>query len=571
MYLTPRERIADYEARGWWEGIIVDTLFRRAATEGGRRTAIVDPPNRAALDGRPPERLDWATLENRVGRMASALLEAGLNKDDILCVQLPNTVDAVILFLAAARLGLVITPVVMQYRDHDLGHVLDRARPRAIVTVAAFAGHDHAAMALRLASPGVAVLVLGDVPGTTNLEELAALADPVRAGAYGDAHPVSAGEVLTLCWTSGTEARPKGVPRDHNHWVLNARLVVEAGDMRPGETLLNPFPLVNIGSIGGLVMPWLAISGTLVLHHPFDLGVFLDQIAAERVNYTIAPPALLTALLKQPDMLARADISSLRAIGSGSAPLSPWLIQGWRDRHGVEVCNMFGSNEGTSLFSNHVDVPDPADRARFFPRFGGLGLDWPCLMHRVIRSRLVDPETETEVTEPGRLGELRVAGAFLFCGYWEDADRTRDAFDADGYFRTGDLFEIAGDGDLRRFYRFVGRCKEIVVRGGVNISPAELDDLLAGLPSVREAATVGIPDPDLGERVAVAVVPDGSPPDLDQVRQWLDARGVAKFKWPERLVIAPSLPRNAMNKVVRSELREIVLAALAGHAGPRKN
>ncbi|WP_114951537.1 class I adenylate-forming enzyme family protein [Sphingosinicella terrae] len=563
MFLTPRERIAEYEARGWWEGISVDTLFRRAAAEGGARTAVVDPPNRAALDGRPPERLDWIALEERVGRMSGALLEAGLRKDDVICVQLPNIVDAVILFLAAARLGLVISPVVMQYRDHELEYLLGLAPPRAIVTVPVFAGHDHAAMALRLASTDTVVLVLGPSDGATDLAELASTADPLRAIAYAEAHPVSAGEVLTLCWTSGTEARPKGVPRDHNHWVLNARLVIEAGDMRQGETLLNPFPLVNIGSIGGLVMPWLAIGGTLVLHHPFDLAVFIAQIAGERVNYTIAPPALLTALLKQPAMLAGTDLSSLRAIGSGSAPLSPWLIQSWRDQHGVEVCNMFGSNEGTSLFSNHVDVPDPADRARYFPRFGGNGLDWPCLMHRVIRSRLIDPATEEEVVEPGRLGELRVGGAFLFNGYWGDADRTREAFDAQGFFRTGDLFEIAGEGDLRRFYRFVGRSKEIVVRGGVNISPAELDDLLAGLPSVREAATVGLPDPDLGERLAVVVVPDGRAPSLADIARWLDARGVAKFKWPERLVIAESLPRNAMNKVVRSELRQIVHQALA--------
>lgn len=557
MYLTPAARIADYESRGWWAGITVDTLFRRAVAEGGARIALVDPLNRIDLDGLAPARLSWTSLEERVGRRASALLAAGLAKDDIIAVQLPNTVDAVILFLAAARIGLIVTPVVMQYREHELGHIVERTAPKAFVTVPRFAGHDHAAMAARL---GMRVLALGEAADADDLTALERDADPARADLYAAKHPVAGGEVLTICWTSGTEARPKGVPRDHNHWVLNGQLVAEAGDMRAGETLLNPFPLVNIGSIGGLMMPWLTIGGTLVLHHPFDLGVFLRQIAAERVNYTIAPPAVLTALLKQPEMLADADLSSLRAVGSGSAPLSPWLISGWRDEYGVEICNMFGSNEGASLFSNHVEVPDPAERARFFPRLGGKGIAWPCLMHRVMRSRLVDPVTEIEVTEPGIAGELRVDGAFLFSGYWR-ADDPGAAFDEHGYFRTGDLFEIAGE--TNRFYRFVGRSKEIIMRGGVNISPAELDDLLAGMPSVREAAVVGIPDPVLGERVAVAVVASGAQaPTLGDIGAWLTARDVAIFKRPERLVVLNALPRNAMNKVVRSDLRAQVLAAM---------
>lgn len=558
MFLTPASRIADYESRGWWEGITVDALFKRAVAAGGERVALVDPLNRISLDGVAPERLSWAALDARVGQAASGLLAAGLGKDDVIAVQLPNTVDAVILFLAAARIGLIVSPVVMQYREHELGHIIERNEPKAFVTVPKFAGHDHVAMAVRL---GVRVLALGEADGATDLRALAHEADPGRAEDYAAKHPVAAGEVLTICWTSGTEARPKGVPRDHNHWVLNGRLVAEAGDMRAGETLLNPFPLVNIGSIGGLVMPWLTIGGTLVLHHPFDLGVFLRQIAAERVNYTIAPPAVLTALLKQPAMLADADLSSLRAVGSGSAPLSPWLIAGWREGHGVEVCNMFGSNEGASLFSNHVDVPDPEERARFFPRLGGEGVEWPCLMHRVMRSRLVDPATERDVTGPGIPGELRVDGAFLFTGYWRAEDPAA-AFDDRGWFRTGDLFEIAGEGG--RFYRFVGRSKEIIMRGGVNISPAELDDLLTGMPAVREAAVVGIPDPVLGERVAVAVVAQGQAPTLEDVSAWLTARDVAIFKRPERLVLLDALPRNAMNKVVRSDLREIVLAAMQG-------
>ena len=558
MFLTPPERVADHVARGWWQGTTVDTLFQATAAAHGDAIALIDPPNRAALDGTAPDRLSWTDVAARVEATAAALLALGLAKDDIVAVQLPNTVDAVIVFLAAARLGLIVTPVVMQYRAHELGYILSQTTPQAFVTVTGFAGHNHAAMAARLAK---------DVPGmhvVTDLAARAAVADPATVAPYVTAHPTDAAEVLTICWTSGTESRPKGVPRDHNHWLLNARVVAEATGMVTGDTLLNPFPLVNIGSIGGLVMPWLLLGGRLILHHPFDLGIFLAQIETESVSYTIAPPAVLTALLARPELITAGAIASLRAIGSGSAPLSPWLIDGWLTHHDIEICNIFGSNEGTSLFSSAIDVPDTTERARYFPRYGVAGIDWPGLAPQVMRTRLADLCTGATITTPGQPGELRIGGGNVFGGYWRAPELTAAAFDEHGDFRTGDLFEIAGDGPLARFYRFVGRSKEIIVRGGVNISPAELDDLLVGMPGLVEAATVGLPDDRLGERVAVAVVPaGGAVPSLADVVAWMGrAHEVAVFKRPERLVIVDRLPRNAMNKVVRSALRLLVDAQL---------
>lgn len=553
MFLTPAERIADHEARGWWAGRSVDALFQEAAAAGGDGLAVVDPINRAALDGGAAERLSWAGLRDRVERVAGGLLAAGCGKDDVVVAQLPNTVDAVALVLACARLGVIISPVVMQYRAHELGHIVGKVRPRAIVTVPVFAGFDHAALALSVAGDA-RVLMVGELAG----------GDPSGVAAHVRAHPTVGGEVMTICWTSGTESAPKGVPRDHNHWILNAQVVAEAAGMVPGDVILNPFPLVNIASIGGMMLPWLWLRGVMVLHHPFDLRLFLQQIAAERVTYTIAPPAVLTALLMQPAMLAGADISSLRAVGSGSAPLSPFLISGWRDGHGIEICNIFGSNEGCSLFSGPRDVPDPELRARYFVHSGQAGITG-----EVVKTRLVDPVSEAEVTVPGVVGELRLAGGNVFSGYWEAPELNARAFDAQGWFRTGDLFEIAGEGELARFYRFVGRSKEIIVRGGVNISPAEVDELLVGAPDVLEAATVGVPDAVLGERVAVAVVPKpGANPTVETVAAWLEGKGCAVFKRPERVVLMEKLPRNAMNKVVRDELRGEVLRILEGENAP---
>ncbi|MEG3124047.1 class I adenylate-forming enzyme family protein [Sphingomonas sp. GB1N7] len=563
MQLTPQSRIDDFTARGWWGDLTLDDWLQRNRDQLPHRLALVDPMNRADLDGTPPRRFTWGELGTEVDRVAAALLDVGLKRDDVLTYQLPNVTDTVILALACSRIGLIISPVVMPYRAHELGYVIDKVRPAAIVTRAQFAGHDHAAMALKLTGGrDCRVLVLGGhAPhGSTDFDAVIAVADPAQAAAYHDAQPMQPGEVFTIFWTSGTEARPKGVPRDQNHWIVNAKMVAEAADIREGEVLLNPFPLVNIGSFG-LVTPWLMHRGTLVLHHPFDLKVFLAQIAAERVNYTIAAPAILNALLKTPGLLDSVDLSSLRAIGSGSAPLSPWMIEGFAHDHGIEVCNIYGSNEGASLFSDARQVPDHHDRARYFPRMGVAGIDWPgSESSAMIQTRLVDIETEEDISEPGRPGELRFQGAATFGGYFESPEISANAFDAQGFYRTGDLFEIAEE----RFYRFVGRCKDIIVRGGVNISPAEIDDLLAGHPALREAAVVGVPDERLGERMCVAAVPaDGQTPDLGEISGWLKDQGLAVFKLPELMVMIDALPRNAMNKVSRRDLRETVIGLLA--------
>lgn len=563
MFLTPKTKIEEFTRKGWWGDLVLDDLLQRNRRENPDRLALVDPANRETLDGKAPRRLTWSELGEEVDRMAAALLELGLGKDDIITYQTPNVVETVVIALAAARIGLIISPVVMPYRKHELDYIVGIVEPKAVITVALFAGFNHAEMALGIGDgarrPNVLVVGGGAPAGAVDLDAAVAKADPKTVIDYRAANPLEPGEVFTIFWTSGTEARPKGVPRDHNHWLVNARMVSELADLREGEVLLNPFPLVNIASFG-MVTPWLWRCGTLVLHHPFDLGVFLKQIAEERVNYTIVAPAILNAILKSDELLKSVDLSSVRAIGSGSAPLSPWMIEGFAKEFGIEVCNIYGSNEGASLFSNQIHAPDHETRARFFPRFGVPGIEWAGDTASMIESRLVDPETEEEITEPDRVGELRFKGAHVFGGYYKLPEVTKNAFDDQGYYRSGDLFEIAGEGERPRFYRFVGRCKDIIVRGGMNISPAEIDDLLAGHPALAEAAVVGLPDEQLGERMCAAVVPkEGAAPDVKELADWLKARGLAVFKLPERLVVVDTLPRNPMNKVMRTELREKVL------------
>ena len=551
MILVSSDEIARQTSAGWWGKETIDVRFRANAAATPDRLAVADPPNREEIDGAAPRRLTYGELAREADRIATGFLDAGLRKGDILAVQLPNTTDLVAIYLAAWRTGLVVTPFPVQWRAHELGDVLAFVGAKAAVTARTIRGNDHGTMfgTLKAKLPSLAhVFIAGetDWPG----------ADAARL----DGLPENdANEAATICWTSGTEARPKGVPRSHNHWMIAGVACADAARLQPGDAVLNPFPLVNMAAIGGCFMPWLLTGGTLVQHHPFDLPVFLRQLVGERIAYTVAPPAVLTMLLKEEKLMASLDFSAVRSIGSGSAPLSPWMVKVWQEQYGLPIVNIFGSNEGTCLISGADDVPDPEERAQFFPRFGVSGFDWPAKIATAIETKLVDLQTGEEIVEAGRPGELLIKGATVFAGYFRagDGGGPADAIDRDGFFHTGDVFEIAGPGN--RYYRFVERAKDIIIRGGMNISPGEIDGLLAGLPKIKEAAVVGYADPVMGERIcAVAVPADGESVTLDDIRAHLMKSDIAAYKLPERLELADALPRNPLGKVLRRELRAMI-------------
>ena len=341
------------------------------------------------------------------------------------------------------------------------------------------------------------------------------------------------------------------MPRAHYEWLAMSHDTVYAPGLTPDSVVLNPFPMVNMAGINGMLLPWLRVGCVLVQHQPFDLEVFLAQVSAERVTYTVAPPALLALLLQRPELLAGADVSTLRQIGSGSAPLQEWMVQGWYDRYGIPIINFFGSNEGIALMTDVKLMTDAAQRARYFPRYGGRRRwTFPAARHTSVK--LVDPETGEVIEEPGRPGELYLKGPGLFAGYLGDVP---SPIDADGFLRTGDVFVI--DGPDREFLRYVDRRKDLVIRGGMNIAPAELETLIASHPAVAEVAVVGYPDDILGERVCAVVVPrPGATIDLAALTEHLAGQQIASYKLPERLEVRDALPRNPVGKVLKRELRD---------------
>jgi acyl-CoA synthetase (AMP-forming)/AMP-acid ligase II len=511
------------------------------------------------------ERLTYAELKKASERLAGGLLEIGLGRDDLLMVQLPNVVELVLVYLAAARIGAIVSPLPVQYRKHELRQVMGLTEPRVFVTTSDFGGFDFAEMVgeIRFEFPSLErVVCIGEeVPeGASRLADLTSAErneEVLRDYLGSKDHQVCANDILTACWTSGTEGEPKGVPRSHNHWIWIAYATLDGCELNPGCHLLNPFPLVNMAAIGGMLVPWLLTGGRLVLHHPTDLAVFLAQIQSEKINYTVAPPALLSMLLMKPEILSNTDLSSVQNIGSGSAPLSPWVVSQWQQKYGIHVINMFGSNEGAALTSGLEEFRDPADRAQYFPRFGAPGYEWSARVGRQTSSKLVDPSTRSVIDEPGVPGELAIKSPGIFPGYYKRPDLTEKVFDEDGYFYTGDLFEIAGDGETLDRYRFVSRLKDIIVRGGFKISPQEIEALVTEHPSVAEAAVLGYPDDRLGEKVCLVVAPrQGETVTLREIIDHLRRREIAVYKLPEKLVIVKELPRNPVGKVLTQTLEE---------------
>ncbi|MBD8608747.1 acyl--CoA ligase [Aeromicrobium sp. CFBP 8757] len=563
--LHPQDKVDDYTAKGWWADETVDQLFRQQVATRGGDLAVVDPANRPALLGTEPRRLTWAELDGETTHLASRLLELGLRRGDVLGVQVPNTVELVEVYLAAWTVGVIVSPLPMQYREGEIVGMANQAEFAAFLSVPHFGGRSPVAevAAVRAELPSVRAViayapdveVVGGLPADVlHVAPRAATDDEAEAVQVHVAlDPNDPNDCLTICWTSGTESEPKGVPRCHYDWLAISWATVDAPSVVPEDVLLNPFPMVNMAGINGMFLPWLRVGCVLVQHHPFDLPTFLGQIATERVTYTVAPPALLWMLLHDDELLASVDLSSLTRIGSGSVPLQPVMVRGWQERFGIGVINFFGSNEGIGLLSSPDDFPDPDDRAQYFPRYGAEGITWSSRVAEWVGVKLVDVTTGAEITEPGVSGELRISGPTVFAGYL-NGDRRPTPFDDEGYLMTGDLFEIAGD--RGQFLHYLDRAKDLVIRGGMNIAPAELEGLIADHPDVVDVAVIGDPDELLGERVAAVVtLTPGAELTLDELVTFLKGKRIASYKLPERLDVRGELPRNPVGKILKRELR----------------
>jgi 2,3-dihydroxybenzoate-AMP ligase len=500
---------------------------------------VVDPPNRGELVGTPAQRLSWTEFGRAVDATAAELARRGFGKDDVLVAQLPNVWELAMLYLAAAKAGGLLSALPLQWRSKDVGYVKELTGARFYVSVESFHGFDYRA--------------LGQELGFEHYIGLAALADIARGdpGRVPEV-PVDANDIFTLCWTSGTESNPKGCPMSHNNWEYMTSLVFTTCGLREGDRILCVAPLVNMTAVGVNYLPWLAAAGTLVLHHPITPEILLRQLTEERIEYTILVPAMLNMIVKLPNV-DELDLSSVRTITTGSAPPSAWSMQELKRRWGIEIVNIWGQNEGTSLVAGPADVPDLEMRVDHLPWWGKAGVQWPSGVAGVELKILGDEDEE--ITEPGGIGELCYRSPGVFAGYFRRPDITAASFTEDGFFRTGDLFIVRDDKHLG----FYDRKKDMVIRGGFNISSVEVENAVLGFDKVQDVAVIPQPDDIMGERVCICVVPadPDKPPTLEEINDYLKEQGMSVYKLPEKIKLIDAIPRNPVGKILKKELRSL--------------
>ncbi|MFQ3325064.1 MAG: cyclohexanecarboxylate-CoA ligase [Pseudomonadales bacterium] len=573
---SPASRLSELTEQGLWTNQTLHGLLAASVAASPAALAVADQPNKHDLTGTNALRLTYAQLDIASDNLALTLLANNIGHGDIILVQLPNSVELVTCYFAASKIGAVISPIPVQYSRHELSTIQSAVQPALGISCSNLSGNNLASQMDECISASVIAFGNGASDSQLDLNLNSKAACIITQHQYAidsESHngsdenfdsKIDGNTVITLCWTSGTTGTPKGVPRTHNMWVATSNVIIESAKLQSGDTLLNPFPLVNMAAIAGFLYPCAQLGLTLTLHHPIDIPVFLSQLENEKINFTIIPPALLNQLAKKPEMWNQFDFSNLRCIGSGSAPLSPWMIETFKTAYGKDIINFYGSNEGISLI-NTADVTDDSEiRATMFPRFGAANTPWQGTCHQLVRSKVADTETGNEILEPGKPGELMFAGATIFDGYYaakNDPDQTIDnstVFDSDGYFHTGDLVEICSEAP--NFYRIVGRCKDIINRGGMKISPTEIDILLEGFSGLAEAAVCAYNDETMGEKICACLVlaPDSPTPTIEILGDYLLGQGLAKFKLPEKIQLFTQLPRNPMGKVLRGELEHIV-------------
>ncbi len=473
-------------------------------------------PRRVAIDFLGGE-TRYAELDERSERLAAGLLlEAGLTRGARVATLTGTSPEHVVVFFACAKAGLTLLPLNWRLTKAELAYQLDDAEPAVLL-----ASDEHAATASSLH------------------ERVAGLEDLVADSNYlPSAPPVADDDGLLLVYTSGTTGRPKGALLTHANCFWTNLSFDRVAGLSDDDVVLSVLPQFHCG--GWNVQPLLAWwkGARVVLEPSFDAARALELIAKRRVTTMMGVPANYLFMAKEPGF-ASADLSSLRRAVVGGAPMPEALLEAWHER-GVEIVQGYGLTEAAP---NVLCLP-PEDAVR---KRGFAGKPYP---HVDVALR--DSETGLLVEGVGE-GELVVRGPNVFAGYWGDADATAAAF-ADGWLLTGDVAERDDEG----YYRMVGRLKDMVISGGENVYPAELENVLHEHPAVAEAAVVGVPDERWGEAcLAFVVLASGESADEDELLAFCRGR-LAKYKVPREVRFVDALPRNALSKVAKSELLELV-------------
>ena len=474
----------------------------------------------------------WRDLDRASAMMANLLGSLAIPAHSRVAVQVEKSVEALILYLATLRAGHVFLPLNTAYQSAEIEYFIGNAEPAVVVCsgknfgwvskIAFQAGTQH-------------VFTLNDDRTGTLLD---------RAAAQSDRHPMvprQADDLAAILYTSGTTGRSKGAMLSHGNLLSNAITLKDYWGWVPGDVLIHALPIFHVHGLFVAIHGAMLNGSKMIWHAKFDPKRAIADMP--RASVFMGVPTLYVRMLAEPG-LNRATVARMRLFIAGSAPLLIETFQAWQQRTGHTILERYGMSETIMLTSN----PYRAD-ARFGQqaerRGGTVGFPLPGVSLRVRD----DQGQDCGVDE---IGGIQVQGPNVFGGYWRMPEKTAEEFTPDGYFKTGDVGKI----DARGYITIVGRSKDLIISGGYNVYPAEIEGFINDMPGIAESAVVGVPHPDFGEvGVAVVIPKPGVQLDADAIIGQLKSR-LANFKIPKRCFVVNELPRNTMGKVQKNLLRE---------------
>jgi len=475
----------------------------------------------------------YRAFDREVERYASMLCAEGIGKGDRVAIQLPKRMEFLFLHFAILSLGGITLPLNPDYRAEEVAYFLSDSESSLYITD----GVRFAAVAGAIAGRrGIRALLLDGAA----MEGAGSLSDRLSRAPkeFSRPYPTGGDDVAMMCYTSGTTGRSKGAMITHRNLIANMLALSASWEWTAKDVLLHVLPLFHVHGLNVATHGSLYAGATLIMHEKFDPGRVWEALENEGCTLFMGVPTLYQRLMNEWEKRERKpDLRGMRVFISGSAPLSETLFHRFERATGFRILERYGMTETGMNTSNLLDPAHRKAKSVGFP-LGGVAI-------RVVAGDGAD-------VPPGEVGEVWIRGDNVFQGYWGMPEKTRESF-VEGWFRSGDL-GFQDPADRGRLY-LVGRAKELIITGGYNVYPKEIENVLESCEAVKESAVVGLPDEDLGEKVvAVVVLKEGHGGNPAEELAEHCKRRLASYKCPKQITVVPKLPRNAMGKIQKNQI-----------------
>lgn len=533
-YAWPTEEAEYFRSNKWWLGLTWGDILDRAADWYGTRTAIVDETTT----------LTWNEFRDKVDRLAWALNEMGVKKNDRVVVQISNTHEYLVCFMAIARIGAVELQALTNHGEREITHFITMTDAVAWIVSLDDKKKDLRPLVntMKTKFPDLKhVIGIGDnLPdGCLDFNKIIAEATPPKNRDFWTAFRPDPNDIYLIGLTGGTTGLSKGVPRTYNDHILDGYGWTKSQQLCCNDVGLAITPVGHNLAHVCVMFPMLLEGGTIIIANVPNPDKTMEIIQQNKVTFFWCVPTQLVRMMNSPNF-DKYDLSSLRFVGSGGAHVPAELVRAVNEKIGCNFVNGFGMIEGPCALTRLYDT--------FEAKLNTVGIS--VCPHTIFK--IIDPATEIELPR-GKEGAMVIKGPTVFQGYYK-TDR-EGLYTKDGYFRSGDLAKMDDMGRIS----ITGRIKDVINRGGEKVSALEVEEILMKNAKVAEVAAIGMPDKEMGERVCVFIKTKGADTiTLEEVQEGCQAAGLAKFQWPERVECMADLPLTNVGKPDKKKMREII-------------